>query len=131
MHLIIDGYSSNQQILQDESFFREMLDSVPSQIGMTKITEPFVFRYVGAKPEEWGISGFVFIAESHISFHTFVELSFINIDVFSCRDFDTDKALEYFQQTLQLTKYKSYLVNRDWKAADFKAADKVTLLRSL
>jgi S-adenosylmethionine decarboxylase len=131
MHLIIDGYSSNQQILQDEVALRQMLDTLPSRIGMTKISEPFVFRYTGDKPEEWGISGFVFIAESHISFHTFVELSYINIDVFSCRDFDVDKAIEYFQKTLQLTKYKSYLVNRDWKAADFKAANKVTLLRSL
>ncbi len=130
MHLIIDGYSSNKQILQDEGLLREMLDSLPSQIGMTKITEPFTFRYAGDKPKEWGISGFVFIAESHISFHTFVEFAFINIDVFSCRDFDTDKALEYFQQKLQLTKYKSYLVNRDWNSADFKGTEKITLLSS-
>jgi S-adenosylmethionine decarboxylase len=131
MHLIIDGYSSNQQILQDEVSLRQMLDTLPPRIGMTKISEPFVFRYTGDKPEEWGISGFVFIAESHISFHTFVELSYINIDVFSCRDFDIDKTMEYFQKTLHLTKYKSYLVNRDWNATDFKEANKVTLLRSL
>jgi S-adenosylmethionine decarboxylase len=131
MHLIIDGYSSNQQILQDEVSLRQMLDTLPPRIGMTKISEPFVFRYTGDKPEEWGISGFVFIAESHISFHTFVELSYINIDVFSCRDFDIDKTMEYFQETLHLTKYKSYLVNRDWNATDFKEANKVTLLRSL
>jgi S-adenosylmethionine decarboxylase len=131
MHLIIDGYSSNQQILQDEVFLRQMLDSIPSLIGMTKITEPFVFRYVGDKPEDWGISGFVFIAESHISFHTFVERSYINIDVFSCRDFDIDQALKHFQDILQLIKYKSYLVNRDWNAADLPEANKVTLIRSL
>lgn len=131
MHLIIDGYSSNKQILQDEMFFHQMLNTLPSQIGMTKITEPFIFRYVGDKPEEWGISGFVFIAESHISFHTFVEQSYINIDVFSCRNFDIDQALEYFQKTIQLTKYKSYLVNRDWNATDSGEVNKVTLLRSL
>lgn len=131
MHLIIDGYSSNQRLLQDEVFLRKMLDSIPSLIGMTKITEPFVFRYVGDKLEDWGISGFVFIAESHISFHTFVERSYINIDVFSCRDFDTDQALKHFQEILQLTKYKSYLVNRDWNTADLSEANKITLLRSL
>ena len=128
MHLIIDGYSSNPDILQDEVFLRQMLDSVPSMIGMTKISEPFVFKYIGDKPEQWGISGFVFIAESHISFHTFVERSYINIDTFSCRDFDIDHAIKHFQEILQLTKYKSYLVNRDWSAAD---ANKVTLVRSL
>jgi S-adenosylmethionine decarboxylase len=130
MHLIIDGYSSNQQILQDEVFLRQMLDSIPTLIGMTKISEPFVFRYVGDEPKEWGISGFVFIAESHISFHTFVERSYINIDVFSCRNFDTKQAIKHFKEKLQLIKYKSYLVNRDWNASDITETNKVTLLRS-
>ena len=131
MHLIVDGYSSNPQILQDETSLRHMIDTLPQLIGMTKISEPFVFKYTGDKPQEWGISGFVFIAESHISFHTFVELCYVNIDVFSCRDFDTDKAIDYFRKTLQLTKYKSYLVNREWNAAELEEASKVTLLRSL
>ena len=130
MHLIIDGYSSDKQILQDEVFLRQMLDSIPTLIGMTKISEPFVFRYVGDEPKEWGISGFIFIAESHISFHTFVEQSYINIDVFSCRDFDIDQAIKHFQEKLHLTKYKSYLVNRDWKATDITGTNKITLLRS-
>ena len=130
MHLIIDGYSSNQQILQDEIFLHQMLDSIPTLIGMTKISEPFVFRYVGDEPKEWGISGFVFIAESHISFHTFVERSYINIDVFSCRDFDTKQAIEHFQEKLHLTKYKSYLINRDWNTTGVAETNKVTLLQS-
>ncbi len=131
MHLIIDGYSKNQQILQDEVFLRQMLDSIPVLIGMTKISEPFVFRYVGDKPEEWGVSGFVFIAESHISFHTFVERLYINIDVFSCRDFDIKPAISHFQKKLHLIKYKSYLVNRDWNASDLTEANKITMIRSL
>jgi S-adenosylmethionine decarboxylase len=131
MHLIIDGYSNNQRILQDEGFLRTMLDSIPTMIGMTKISEPFVFRYVGDKPEEWGISGFVFIAESHISFHTFVERSFINIDVFSCRDFNVKEAISHFQEILELNKYKSYLVNREWNTVTDSDVNKVTLLRSL
>ena len=131
MHLIIDGNSDSKEILQDENFLRQMLDSIPAKIGMTKITEPFIFRYVGDKPEEWGISGFVFIAESHISFHTFVERSYINIDVFSCRDFNTAETIKHFQELLHLTKYKSYLVNRDWNASDARDGNKVTLLSSL
>jgi S-adenosylmethionine decarboxylase len=131
MHLIIDGYSSNAKILQDEVFLRQMLDSIPQMIGMTKISEPYVFRYTGDKPGEWGISGFVFIAESHISFHTFVERYYINIDVFSCRDFNTGQTIKHFQEILQLTKYKSYLVNRDWNYATDSETNKVTLLRSI
>jgi S-adenosylmethionine decarboxylase len=114
MHLIIDGYTANKQILQDEMFLRQVLDKIPDLIGMTKISEPFVFRYLGEKPEDWGYSGFVFIAESHISFHTFVERNYINIDVFSCLDFDTDNAIEHLTEKFELARYKTYLVNRDW-----------------
>jgi S-adenosylmethionine decarboxylase len=128
MHLIIDGYGSDSQILQDEEFLHQLLDSYPSMIGMTKISDPIVFKYVGNKPEEWGISGFVVIAESHISFHTFVERCYINIDIFSCRDFDTKQAIEHFREQLKLTTFKSYLVNRDWNIADPTEVNKITQL---
>lgn len=114
MHLIIDGYTNNKQILQDEHFLREILNNIPDLIGMTRITEPFVFRYLGDKPEEWGYSGFVFIAESHISFHTFVEQNYINIDVFSCRDFDTELAVKHLKEQFHLQQFKTFLVNRDF-----------------
>ena len=117
-----------EQILQDEKFLHQLLDSYPSMIGMTKITDPIVFKYVGNKPEEWGISGFVVIAESHISFHTFVERSYINIDIFSCRDFDTEQAIKHFKEQLKLSKFKSYLVNRDWNITDTAEINKITQL---
>ena len=129
MHLIIDGYTGNKQILQDEMFLRDALETVPDLIGMTKISEPFVFRYLGDKPEEWGYSGFVFIAESHISFHTFVERNYINIDVFSCRDFDTDTAIEHLTEKFQLARYKTYLVNRDWNPDDQAVVTQINMLR--
>jgi len=130
MHLIIDGYTGNKQILQDEMFLRQVLDKIPDLIGMTKISEPFVFRYLGDKPEEWGYSGFVFIAESHISFHTFVEKNYINIDVFSCRDFDTDNAIEHLTDKFQLARYKTYLVNRDWNPEDRAEVAQINILKT-
>ena len=131
MHLIIDGYGSDSQVLQDEVFLHQLLDSYPSMIGMTKISDPFVFKYVGNKPEEWGISGFVVIAESHISFHTFVERCYINIDIFSCRDFDAEQAIRHFKEQLKLTTFKSYLVNRDWDIKDTTEVNKITQLHQV
>ena len=112
MHLIIDGYSKNSELLQSEEGIYKLLDQYPAEIGMTKITPPHVFKYVGAKPEEWGISGFVFIAESHISIHTFVEQRFVNIDVFSCKDFDADRVIRDLGDRLGLIKIKTYLLSR-------------------
>jgi len=112
MHLIIDGYSSDSDILQSEEFIYQLLDQYPAEIGMTKIAPPYVLRYVGAKPEEWGVSGFVLIAESHISIHTFVEQRYVHIDVFSCKDFDAGQAIKDLSDRLQLTEMKTYLLDR-------------------
>ena len=112
MHLIIDGYGSNSDILQSEEFIYQLLDQYPAEIGMTKIAPPYVLRYVGAKPEEWGVSGFVLIAESHISIHTFVEQRYVHIDVFSCKDFDASQTIKDLSGRLQLTEVKTYLLDR-------------------
>jgi len=112
MHLIIDGFGSNPKLLESEELIHQLLDDYPAQIGMTKVTSPYVFRYIGSKPEDWGISGFVLIAESHISIHTFPERRYVNIDIFSCKDFDPGQAIKDVQARLQLTKLRSYLLNR-------------------
>ena len=129
MHLIIDGYGSNSEILQSEEFIYQLLDQYPADIGMTKISTPYVLRYVGAEPEEWGISGFVLIAESHISIHTFVERCYVNIDVFSCKDFDADRAIRDLGNRLQLTEVRTHLLDRDGK--DLSHQDKEDKIASI
>jgi len=94
MHVIIDGYGGDPEQLSDENVVRVILDRYPEQMGMTKITQPTVVRYKGSKPEDWGVSGYVMIAESHISIHTFPERRLVWADVFSCRDFDPAPILE-------------------------------------
>ena len=112
MHLIIDGFGSNPKLLESEELVYQLLADYPAQIGMTKVAPPYVFRYIGSKPEDWGISGFVLIAESHISIHTFPERCYVNIDVFSCKDFDSEQAIKDLQARLELIKLRSYLLNR-------------------
>lgn len=122
MHLIIDGYSDNKKILQDEQFLADWLESYPARIGMTKISSSHVVRYVGPSPDDWGISGFIFIAESHISVHTFVDQGYVNADLFSCKDFDTEKAIRDFQQGFQLVKSRTCLIDREWAGMEAAAA---------
>lgn len=94
MHVIIDGYGGDPNQLSDEDEVRVILDRYPEMMGMTKITQPKVIRYNGTKPEDWGVSGYVMIAESHISLHTFPERRLVWADIFSCKDFDATSVLE-------------------------------------
>jgi S-adenosylmethionine decarboxylase len=94
MHLTIDGFGGDRELLSSESLVRSLLDRYPGEINMTKIAPPFVYRYVGEKPEDWGVSGFVLIAESHIAIHTFPERGYVWVDIFSCKGFEADGAID-------------------------------------
>jgi S-adenosylmethionine decarboxylase len=131
MHLIIDGFGKNKDVLQDENFIYDLLFAYPDKIGMTKISDPIVFRYSGSKPEDWGISGLVFIAESHISLHTFVERKFINIDVFSCKDFDAERIMEDMRDKFGLTRMRSCLVRREWEPGELQECKDPLKLNSI
>jgi S-adenosylmethionine decarboxylase len=131
MHLTIDGYGKDPEIMKDEQFIYNILDSYPAQIDMTKISEPHVFRYIGSKPEDWGVSGFVFIAESHISLHTFVERCYINIDVFSCKDFNAEQVVKDFKEKFKLTRLSSRIINRDWAITELPEQPDTARLHSV
>ena len=121
MHLLIDGFGGDNSKMTEESFIYDFLDNYPSHIDMNKITEPKVTKYVGPKPEDWGISGFVMIAESHISIHTFPDRQYVNIDIFSCKDFDDKRAIDKIVETFDLEKIKVWIVDRglDQATPDF------------
>ena len=112
MHLIVDGYTGATEKLRDPEFVRQFLDSYPDAIGMTKLIPPSVVTYHGPAPEDWGISGFVIIAESHISVHTFPARSHLWVDIFSCKEFDATLALQEVRAVFSLTSEKSWALER-------------------
>ena len=112
MHLVIDGYGGDIAKMWDEDLVRDFLYDFPESLDMTRITEPNVLRYDAPKSEDSGVSGFVIIAESHISIHTFPRKDYINIDIFSCQTFDHEQALEDVKKTFGLTEVKTWLLKR-------------------
>lgn len=104
MHLTIDGFGANPEKLASEELVRELLDRLPERIAMTKIATPHVQRYVGEKPEDWGVSGFVLIAESHIAVHTFPQHRYVWVDVFSCKAFEGELAVDQVTLAFDLEK---------------------------
>ena len=102
MHVLIDGYGGDAALMADCHRLERLLDDYPAQIGMTKIAPAVVYRYEGANPQDWGLSGFVVIAESHISVHTFPSRCILWADIFSCKDFDATAAILTFSQAFGL-----------------------------
>ncbi len=118
MHLVIDGYGADQARLEDAAAIYQFLDEYPDAIGMTKITPPHVYVYAGQVPEDVGVSGFVIIAESHISIHTFPKRQYVNIDVFSCKEFDTQRAMAQLKERFGLKTVRSWTLDRGLEYSD-------------
>ena len=112
MHLVIDGYRGDTEKMWDKQRLETFLFDLPPILGMTRITEPSVLGYDAPKPEDSGISGFVIIAESHISVHTFPRKDYVNVDIFSCQSFDKDQALDRVKELFGLEEVKTWVLDR-------------------
>ena len=49
----------------------------------------------------YGVTGFLLLAESHISIHTWVDEGFAALDIFTCGAMNTDKVLEVIRDGLK------------------------------
>ena len=112
MHLAVDGYGGDPSKLQDVKLISSFLDEHPSAIGMTKIVPPLVYTYRGETPEDWGVSGFVLIAESHVSIHTFPDRGYLSIDVFSCKEFDPSPSVDEVKAAFSLQEVRVWILDR-------------------
>ncbi len=99
VHLLLDAYGADPELLSDPELLRSVLIDVPRQLGMHPISTPIVVE-VGQqnRKDPGGLSGFVLIAESHISFHTFPKRRFVTADVYTCQgELDTELLLSAFR----------------------------------
>lgn len=111
-HLIIDGTRCDTRKLADRNIVEQVLNDYPTAIGMTKIGGPYMFEYQAPDPAYSGVSGIVVIAESHIAIHTFPELDYFTMDIFSCKNFDHEIAIEYITRAFDVKEMDRMLVQR-------------------
>lgn len=111
-HLTMDLIGCPKEVLQNYELHFNLLKDLPELIGMTPITQPYVFPYSGLVPEDRGITGIVIIAESHLSIHSFEDKGYTFIDMFSCKPFDVERAEKYIINLFQPTKVEKNLIER-------------------
>ena len=110
LQLLADGYGADSRKLADVGLLYKTLNLLPDIIGMTKIGFPQIVQFTKAPIA--GISGFIFIIESHISIHTYCKQRFISIDIYSCKEFDPEKALQFLKKSYSINSIDSQLVTR-------------------
>jgi S-adenosylmethionine decarboxylase len=114
VHLTLDGYGGSLQLLADRGHVHTCLSELPERLGMHKLLEPAVMELGQLSPKDpGGVSGFVMIAESHISIHTFPLRGFVSADVYTCQNsLDTDRICQYFADAFELQDLEINLVKR-------------------
>lgn len=104
-HLMLDLYGCKKERLTDLDLIYNALDELPALLDMHKVMPPYVIPYKGSSDpnsfDKGGVSGVVIIAESHISVHTFSLQRFASVDVFSCKNFEPNKVVDYFTELFQ------------------------------
>ena len=95
-HLILDLYDCNQDILDDYDELQRLLEAA---LVMAKAT---ILRIFGEKFQPQGVTLLALLAESHASIHTWPEIGYCAIDLYTCGDTtQTHRAAEFLKKKLQ------------------------------
>lgn len=113
-HLTIDGYGGDPQKLHQKDLVLRSLEELSELLGMEKLSDPQVYFAPGnGAKDPGGWSGFVVIAESHISIHTFPARGFLTADVYSCKNgMDCGLVVRYLREKFNLEDIEENFIRR-------------------
>jgi len=95
-HLILDLYGCDQGILDD---YQELQRLLEASLVMANAT---ILRIFGEKFQPQGVTLLALLAESHASVHTWPELSYCAVDLYTCGDkTKTHRAAEFLKKKLK------------------------------
>jgi S-adenosylmethionine decarboxylase len=112
VHLMLELYGCDRQLLENESLVRRALDEYPARVGMEKVSPVHLYQIETSNPLDAGLSGFVVIAQSHISLHAWPEYGEVDIDVCSCKEFSQEEAIAFAREIFQSDDVESHFVVR-------------------
>jgi S-adenosylmethionine decarboxylase len=91
VHLMLELYGCDRHILSNELLVKSVLEEYPLDAGL---------------------SGFVVIAQSHISLHAWPEYGEVDIDICSCKEFSQEDAIAFAKQMFQTDDVEAHFVVR-------------------
>lgn len=118
-HLIIDGYVKDPAVFTAERL-TTLFQDLARSLEMTIIQGP-TFLEVELDPsklesavfqDEGGITGSCIISTSHMALHAWPLRRFFSMDVFSCKEFDTGRAMNVIAESLGLASVNVLNIDR-------------------
>jgi S-adenosylmethionine decarboxylase len=112
VHLMLELYNIEREILSSEPLMRRVLDEYPSRIGMEKVSPVHLYDIETSNPADAGLSGFVVIAQSHVSLHAWPEYGEVDIDICSCKEFNQEDAITFAREIFLTDDVEAHFVVR-------------------
>lgn len=91
-----------------ENELREFLYALLKEIDMKELI-PAKFKFSHQKA--W--TGIMGIVTSHISFHYWTIEQYVQLDIYSCKEFNKEKAVQFLNQFWEATNTKTLFIDRD------------------
>src|SRR6266853_5492661 len=123
VHLMLELYNIEREILTNEPLIRRVLDEYPGRVDMEKVSPVHLYDIETSNPLDAGMSGFVVIAQSHISLHAWPEYGEVDIDICSCKEFSQEEAIAFAKQMFQTDDVEAHFVVRGSRSLRPKTPD--------
>ena len=112
LHLILDLEKCDRGKLIDNKFIYGFLNKIVSLCSMKPLIPPYIVEYKDPWASTPGLTGFVVIAESHVSIHTFPDNNYVFLDIFSCKTFESESIIEFIKKELNAKKATLNIIER-------------------
>ncbi|HZS75666.1 MAG TPA: S-adenosylmethionine decarboxylase [Ktedonobacteraceae bacterium] len=112
LHVMLDLYGCDPGLLANEAHLRRVIDEYPKRIDMQKVSPVFLRDIKTSNPLDDGYSGFVIIATSHVSLHAWPAYRMLNLDIFSCNEFDVEEVINFAREMFAPTDIEVRAVTR-------------------
>src|SRR5207245_4240648 len=110
VHLMLELYGCRRELLTDEKLIYRALDEYPGRVDMEKVSKVHLYDIETSNPLDAGLSGFVVIAQSHISMHAWPEYGEVDIDICSCKEFSQEDAIAFAKEIFQTDDVEPHFV---------------------
>lgn len=106
-HALIDIYNVDHECIDDIEKMKKIIKMCCIKSSLHIVDSKF-FKF-----EPIGLSGVVFLSESHVAVHSWPEYNFISVDVFTCGcNTNPEEVCKLIAKTLNSNNYKIRLFDR-------------------
>ena len=107
-HFLLELYRCDYVKLDDESFLRCTLNNA------AKLANAKVLNLISNKFQPQGVTAIALLAESHLSIHTWPELHYSAIDIFTCgQNMKPEISCKYLIEALMAREHLLRVINRN------------------